>query len=126
MVIKKCKIPIYFGILTVVCADDLAEAAKIAGVDFDTHGFAAVAASQIRPSGMRDYCILLGPNATLGAIAHECLHIVNFIFRDIGMKLDVHNDEPSCYLIQWLFDRAHGVFAEWKNKPSNGLRNKRG
>lgn len=125
MIRKRFNIPIYFGSLTVICADDLAEAAKIVGSDFDTREFAAVAVSQVRQSGMRNYYILIGPDATLGAVVHECLHIVNFIFRSVAVKLDVDNDEPSCYLIQWVFDRAHGVFVDWKKqKQKLAARNK--
>ena len=37
-------------------------------------------------------------------VAHESSHICNFIFKNIGAKLNTKNDEPQCYLIGWIVD----------------------
>lgn len=37
-----------------------------------------------------------------GVVAHEITHIVNFVFKRIGHKPDVDNDEPECYLTQYI------------------------
>ena len=119
MIAKRFKIPIYFGTLIVVCADDLGGGAKSVGCDFDAHGYAAISCKRVQPNGTREYYIIIGPNANLGGIVHECCHTVNFVFKDVGVMLDVENDEPSCYLIQWVFDRAHGVFMDWQKQKQN-------
>jgi hypothetical protein len=37
-------------------------------------------------------------------IAHEIVHLVNYIFLDTGVKLDLINDEAQAYLTGWLFE----------------------
>ena len=46
---------------------------------------------------------------TAGTIAHECKHIVNFIFEARGIKLDLDNDEAECYLLEWLVDKIYSI-----------------
>jgi len=107
---RSFKIPIYFGTFSIICTDNLQVEAQNVGCEFDTHGFAALSFKKRNANGTRHYYIILGPHATPGALVHECQHTVNFIFKDIDVRLDVENDEPSCYLIQWVFDKAHSVF----------------
>lgn len=44
---------------------------------------------------------------TPGIIAHESKHLTNNIFIDINHRLDLWNDEPECYLLQWIVDTVH-------------------
>lgn len=37
-------------------------------------------------------------------IAHEIVHIINYIYLDIGIHLDRENDEHQAYLTGWLFN----------------------
>jgi len=46
---------------------------------------------------------------SVGTIAHECKHIVNFIFEARGIKLDLNNDEPECYLLEWLVNKIYSI-----------------
>jgi len=48
-------------------------------------------------------------NISVGTIAHECKHIVNYIFDARGIKLDTDNDEPECYLLGWLVDKICSI-----------------
>lgn len=118
MIKQRFKIPLYFGTLIVVYADKLSEAADAVGCDFKTHGFAALSFKKMRGNGLREYCILTGPDTTLGGLVHECNHVVNFIFKDVDVILDVENDEPSCYLIQWIFNKAHTVWERAQKQPT--------
>jgi hypothetical protein len=36
-------------------------------------------------------------------IAHEIVHLKNYIYQDKGIELDRFNDEPEAYLTGWLF-----------------------
>jgi hypothetical protein len=36
-------------------------------------------------------------------IAHEIVHLKNYIYQDAGIELDRFNDEPEAYLTGWLF-----------------------
>jgi hypothetical protein len=48
-------------------------------------------------------------------IAHEVVHLVNYIYQDCSMQLDRHNDEPQAYLTGWLFNKIED-FLKVKNK----------
>lgn len=37
-------------------------------------------------------------------IAHEIVHIINYIYLDHGVELDRVNDENQAYLTAWLFE----------------------
>jgi hypothetical protein len=39
----------------------------------------------------------------LTKIAHEIVHLKNYIYQDIGIESDRFNDEPEAYLTGWLF-----------------------
>jgi hypothetical protein len=41
--------------------------------------------------------------ASLGRLVHEVGHAVNYMFKKMGIKPDLDNDETSCYESQWLF-----------------------
>jgi uncharacterized protein YlbG (UPF0298 family) len=43
----------------------------------------------------------------LSNIAHEIVHIKNFVFLECAMELDRFNDEPEAYLTGWLFDQIY-------------------
>ena len=46
---------------------------------------------------------------TTGIIAHEADHAANQIFKAIGAKVDVTNDEPHAYLVGFITDCIHKV-----------------
>lgn len=53
---------------------------------------------------------------TPGLIAHEAVHVVNYIFKSKGVDLDLENDEPQAYLEGAIVDMIHSVLHEYK-KP---------
>ena len=85
-------------------AKDFAKAAKRVGyetkVDLSLYG--AFVYSGHTKSKVDIYTVFLKPKATHSSIAHEVVHIVNAIYDDRGMKLDVHEDEPQAYLTGWI------------------------
>lgn len=44
-----------------------------------------------------------------GALAHECLHLVNFIFLNKGIEASLDNDEHQAYLLGWLFNTLEKI-----------------
>jgi len=38
-------------------------------------------------------------------IAHESIHIANYIFQDVHIKLDIENDEPYAYSVSWAYNQ---------------------
>lgn len=62
--------------------------------------------------GKRCFSIVLNFNnkrtkLSHGVIAHESVHIVNFVFDNIGAKQDFNNDEPYAYLVGWVTDQVY-------------------
>lgn len=57
----------------------------------------------------------------IGVLVHECVHIVNFIFNTVGVKLDSDNDEHQAYYTQFVFEALHKLLikAEAKNLTKN-------
>lgn len=48
-------------------------------------------------------------NMTHGTIAHESLHITNYILDEVNVVADHDNDEAAAYLIGWVNNEAHRV-----------------
>lgn len=44
---------------------------------------------------------------THGVIAHEALHVVNFLAQSRGIEADFTNDEPLTYLLEWTVDEIY-------------------
>lgn len=91
-------VPIYNSIIeviTVKCITDVNELYSInAESNYDSFVFIHL-----------DKIIMVLPTTyNLAVIVHEVVHIVNFIFKSCGVKLDIDNDEPQAYLTSWLFN----------------------
>jgi len=43
---------------------------------------------------------------TIGMIAHEAVHAAHIIFQSKGCTCDFENDEPLCYLVQWIVEEC--------------------
>lgn len=41
-----------------------------------------------------------------GLLVHESVHAANVLFKEIGHALDLDNDEPQAYLVEWIFNNA--------------------
>ena len=42
-------------------------------------------------------------------IAHEIVHIINYIYLDCGIELDRVNDENQAYFSGWLFEEIEKI-----------------
>ena len=59
--------------------------------------------------------VWLNKDYTFQILVHECLHVTNFLFKQIGILPATHdNDEHYCYFLQWLIEK----FLD-KVKPNN-------
>jgi hypothetical protein len=110
MKITKINIPIYFGYLRIIIAKDFAKAAnKIkyeTPLDLSLFG-AFVYAEHTKKKKYTLYTCFFKPDATHSSIAHEVVHLVNSIYHDRGMKLDVLEDEPQAYLTGWVTEQIY-------------------
>jgi len=51
-----------------------------------------------------------------GTIAHESVHACNTIFEQNGIKLDMNNDEPQSYFIEYIVKEIFKVYLKHKSK----------
>ena len=99
MKIKTIKIPIYQCKLTIILDKDLSYVEK----KYNTKSLKNYGAvTMIKPNTFSEYIVAF-EYSTGSIIAHEVVHLVNYIFQDRNVELDRFNDEPQAYLTGWLF-----------------------
>lgn len=106
MIKNKFKIPLYPGKLIVIKADDLQPILDKYGLKADASKYGAFTFNKYKNDVFRCY-VLFSNDFDASLIAHESVHVVNFIYESIGAKLDVVNDEPQAYLTGWVFDKIY-------------------
>ncbi len=64
--------------------------------------------------------VIFNPNfrtkLTNGVVAHEALHLVNFIMNEVGIDADRNNDEADAYLLDWFITEIYKYLKELKIK----------
>lgn len=103
---KTIKIPIYQASLTIIYDKDLSYFSK----KYKTRELKDYGAVTTRISH-GEYVVAFEYNEG-SIIAHEVVHIVNYIFEDCGIHLDRINDEPQAYITGWLFREIEKVIKE--------------
>ena len=99
---KKIEIPIFTGTLIIHRDKDLKAVSK----KYKTKSLEAYGAVSLRGESPREYIVAFeGYDPSL--IAHEVVHVVNFIFLDCGQELDRVNDEAQAYLTGWVFEQIY-------------------
>ena len=116
MKVKKIEVPIYNYDLTIILTKDLNEVVKKYKLDGEFGNFGALTFED--KSKYRHYVVAFTDSNHLSNIAHEIVHIKNYIFLGINAKVDLHNDEPEAYLVGWLFDQINN-FLNNKNNEDN-------
>jgi len=108
---KQYKIPIYFGSLYVIITNNVDESNKKYGdKDFDCSGYAGITFNKNTKNGYNLYYVIVESDADIKSLVHEAKHIVNKIFADRQIQLNIENDEPECYLLGWVFDKIYNTF----------------
>lgn len=103
----KVKIPIYGGVLHIHICDTFDPVKKHLKIDHENIGCFDACYFKVDEEDL-DYHVWIGLNKP-GVIAHEAKHVVNAIFVDICAELDPRNDEPECYLLEWVVEKIHDV-----------------
>ena len=99
MIKKTINIPIYQCKLTIILDKDLSYITKkYKTIDLSNYG----AITMRVPNKYNEYIVAFEYSEG-SIIAHEVAHLVNYIFKDRGVELDLNNDEPQAYLTGWLF-----------------------
>ncbi len=99
-------IPIYFGKLWIKQSEDFEKDAKLIGVTLKSGANDHLAITFKKESkGAGEYVIMIGKHDA-AVIAHESLHVTNFILDDVHVELSITNDEPQCYLLGWVVSQV--------------------
>lgn len=98
-------IPIYQCKLTIIIDKDLSYVEK----KYNTTSLSNYGAITMRvPNKFSEY-IMAFEYSEGSIIAHEIVHLKNYIYQDKGIELDRFNDEPEAYLIGWLFKEIEKI-----------------
>jgi hypothetical protein len=111
---KTIDIPIYNCDLTIIFTKDLNTVVKKYKLEGNWGEFGALTFED--KSKFRSYVVAFTDANHLSNIAHEIVHIKNYIFLGINAKVDLHNDEPEAYLTGWLFDQINNFLKPFKTK----------
>lgn len=103
---KKIKIPLYSGDVTIIQTDNFKKIEKKYSFE-SLHTLDAFMFRNPKKNGYSRYIIVFSKTIDSSVIAHECLHFVNYVFEDSNIILDIKNDEPQCYLLDWIVSECH-------------------
>lgn len=104
---KIIKVPIYFGDLVMLQTNKFEKVNKSYNSNFtkdDNKIYDAVVFKDSKKH-INQYVVVFRKNPDYTVIAHETVHLVNAIFKDHGIELDLDNDEPQAYLTGWIFNK---------------------
>lgn len=106
MKITALKVPLYRQTLEAVVTDDFNKAIEELKINnytnFNLDDHEAFVANQ----NDKIY-LFIRKDACAGIIAHEAVHICNYIFQSANIKLDIDNDEPYAYLMMWVVEEVN-------------------
>lgn len=99
---KNIPVPIFFCDVKVIVADKITDTQRYFPKDKVEDWYGAF----VYRSSPRNYIAVFQKGQTdPSLIVHECVHIVNFIMKDCGIKSDLNNDETQAYLTAWIFEK---------------------
>ncbi|RUT68678.1 hypothetical protein D0817_20170 [Flavobacterium cupreum] len=104
MKIVKHKLKVYHGYLVVIISKDLNKVANKYNFP-DASKYAAFTFEKCVDNVDSFYIVLDEKNIQYDIIAHEVVHLVNYIFDSHGCQLDSKNDEPQAYLTGYIFNK---------------------
>jgi hypothetical protein len=112
MVGQKFKIPIYGGAVTVYYGKSLEYISnKYKVKDLSNYG----AVTMANPKDEFKNYIVAFEYVSGSIIAHEVVHLINYLFLDVGVELDRTNDETQAYLTGFFFEKIEGILLKLKN-----------
>jgi hypothetical protein len=107
MRLKKVQIPIYYGNLIIVVSDDYNAVAKKFNLKQEVNLYGAFSWANRDKKDILNYYVCVDEKVSNHLIAHEVVHLVNFIFLEKRIELDRINDEPQAYLTGWIFKQIN-------------------
>ena len=105
--IKKVTIPIFHGWLYLYQGVPFDEVGTRHNIVFDNSGSDAISSSDLDKNEVTAYIIAVEDRVSASSIAHEALHVVNYMMRDRDMVPNLNNDEWQCDLLGWIVRQCH-------------------
>ena len=98
-------IPLYYGKLEVIIADDFNLAAT--QYKIETNGYTVNNWEALTSWKQQVFTIIARPSIKPEIIAHESAHVVNRLFKEVFIDLDYDNDEAFCYMLSWVVKQVY-------------------
>ena len=121
ILIKKARIAPYRCRIWIVVSPSLSKAVDIVEDQIHTKiGLKDIASTRAFAYQTQDdkdrgiWILFIRPTSKPGEIAHECKHLVNFIFAYFGVKLSLTNDEPEAYFLERIVDLTHNAISQYR------------
>lgn len=109
---KKIKIPIYGGRLILIKDINFDKTNKKYKLEIPSNWNAAACDRNSEKYGVDYFIVILEDKLKLSVVAHECLHLTNYLFLNRGIKFDLENDEAHAILLEWIFEQAEKFYVE--------------
>lgn len=103
----KINIPIFYGTLYINFTKDFKREAKKLRIKCSKTKYLGLA-FRVRTKRDTGYGILLR-RVDQSVIAHEALHITNFILKDLNLEIDSKNDEVQAYILGWIVKEINKI-----------------
>ena len=84
------------------------------GVKIERHNDACFSSAHmdVGPDGVAWFSMVIKDGATMATLAHECVHIADWLMDRFGIPTDVTNTEIRGYIVGHLFAGLRGMFGE--------------
>lgn len=107
-------IPLYFGFIKVVFTNNFNKANEKLNLKIkeDMSCFGAFVQGGRDEKKVSYYAAIFPKKPTHSMIAHEVVHVVNWILEDRRVKLDPFNDEAQAYLTGWVTKHVYKAAAK--------------
>lgn len=101
----KFNIPIYGGELWVIFSDDVIKSGKKINMHFekDANDCNGISFTKSDKHGPGIYCVIIKTKKIRpDIIAHEAVHLANYVFSERGVVINTKDDEHLAYFIGWI------------------------
>ena len=119
----KFDIPIYGGELWIMFGADFVQVGKSIQMDFSVavDDCNAISFTKKANTNAGVYCIIIRPDKVRpDIIAHEAVHIANYVFIDRGVTINTKEDEHHAYFVGWIVQQI--VYAAKLRKQNLSIR----
>lgn len=104
MKVHKHQVPLYFQSMHIVVTENFKESMGKLKLKYNENFNIDDHEAFVTDQNDKIY-VFLRSKASMSIIAHEAVHIVNYVFKQAHISLDLDNDEPQAYLMGWVVDK---------------------